>query len=189
MGILVFSNIGEMSPGSKALEMANLLIKDTTQKNAKEISKEIDSSGAALKDTSWFKSYMGNYIADDGSQSSFRMERRKIYWQSDGMSSLLIKGVKDTFTAASTPETKLVFNTIAGSDKLVSVYYNSNERQFAKFKQDSNQDDKQLQTYTGIYYCPELDCKYGIRLNDHHLLLTHSKYQDTQLTLIGKMTF
>ncbi|HLA58916.1 MAG TPA: serine hydrolase domain-containing protein [Puia sp.] len=106
MGFLVFSNIGEMSPGSKALEMANLLVKDNAQINTKEIPKEIDSSGATRKDESGFKSY--------------------------------------------------------------------------------NQTDKQLQTYTGIYYCPELDCKYGIKLNDHHLLLTHDKYPDSQLILTGK---
>jgi hypothetical protein len=37
-----------------------------------------------------------------------------------------------------------------------------------------------------VYYCPELDCKYGIVLKDHHLMLTNSKYNDAKLTLIGK---
>ena len=37
-----------------------------------------------------------------------------------------------------------------------------------------------------MYYCPELDCKYGIVLKDHHLYLTNSKYNDAILTLFGK---
>ena len=42
-----------------------------------------------------------------------------------------------------------------------------------------------LKTYTGTYYCPELDCKYGIILKDHHLILTNDKYNDAKVTLIG----
>ena len=43
-----------------------------------------------------------------------------------------------------------------------------------------------LKTYTGVYYCPELDCKYGIVLKDHRLVLTNDKYNDTKLTLVNK---
>lgn len=43
--------------------------------------------------------------------------------------------------------------------------------------------DQQLQGYTGIYYCPELDCKYGIVLKDHQLWLTNAKYNDIRLSL------
>jgi CubicO group peptidase (beta-lactamase class C family) len=186
MGLLVFSNLGEIVPGRKALEIANLLITDTTQKNVSEIPKEVDSSNAMLKDTLRFKSYIGDYIADDGSQCSFKMERQKVYWQSYGNNSLLMKSDKDTFIVFQTPSIKFVFSTTVTGDKLIKVYSNGNEQQFIKFTLDSNQTDKQLQAYTGLYYCPELDCKYGIGLQDHHLLLTNGKYQDTKLTLRGK---
>lgn len=186
MGLLVFSNLGEIIPGSKALEIANLLTTDTTQKNVTEIPKEVDSNYAILKDTLRFKSYMGDYIANDGSQCSFKMERQKVYWQSYGNSSLLMKADKDTFIVFQHSPIKFVFSTMATGDKLIKVYTNGNEQRFIKFTLDSNQTDKQLQAYTGIYYCPELDCKYGIDLQDHHLLLTNGKYQDTKLTLRGK---
>jgi hypothetical protein len=42
-----------------------------------------------------------------------------------------------------------------------------------------------LRTYTGSYYCPELDCSYGIVLKEHRLVLTNAKYNDTALTLYG----
>jgi CubicO group peptidase (beta-lactamase class C family) len=186
MGLLVFSNLGDIIPGRKALEIANLLITDTTQKNVTEIPKEVDSSNAILKDTLRFKSYMGDYMADDGSQCSFNMEHQKVYRQSYGNYSLLIKADKDTFIVFQTQPIKFVFSTTVARDKLVKVYSNGIEQRFIKFTVDSNQTDKQLQAYTGVYYCPELDCKYGVSLQDHHLLLTNSKYQDTKLTLLGK---
>jgi hypothetical protein len=42
-----------------------------------------------------------------------------------------------------------------------------------------------LKAYVGTYYCPELDCKYGIALKGKQLVLTNAKYNDANLTLIG----
>ena len=55
-----------------------------------------------------------------------------------------------------------------------------------KYIKDTSQTNEILKKYTGVYYCAELDCKYGIVLKDHHLILTNSKYNDAKLTLIGK---
>src|SRR5450432_3448447 len=57
---------------------------------------------------------------------------------------------------------------------------------FKKYIQDTPPDDQVLQTYTGDYYCPELDCKYGIVLKDHQLMLTNSKFSDTKLVWITR---
>jgi hypothetical protein len=42
-----------------------------------------------------------------------------------------------------------------------------------------------LRSYTGTYYCPELDCNYRISLKDRHLLIGSAKYEETPLTLYG----
>lgn len=49
---------------------------------------------------------------------------------------------------------------------------------------DTNWSDKQLQAYTGIFYCSELDCRYSIALKDHKLFLTSNKYDDAKLDLV-----
>ncbi|HEX5153941.1 MAG TPA: hypothetical protein VFW07_20990 [Parafilimonas sp.] len=54
-----------------------------------------------------------------------------------------------------------------------------------KYINDTSQSDEVLKTYTGIYYCPELDCKYGIILKDRQLMLTNDKYNDTKLTIVN----
>jgi len=54
-----------------------------------------------------------------------------------------------------------------------------------KYIKDTSQSDEMLKKYTGTYHCPELDCKYGIELKDHKLILTNAKYDDTKLNLVG----
>ena len=51
MGFIVFSNLGDFNPGGKVYAMADLFIKDTTQK--KDVAKKElrDSAAAILKDT------------------------------------------------------------------------------------------------------------------------------------------
>ena len=68
---------------------------------------------------------------------------------------------------------------------IVNQYWPENKRLLTKYVTDTTQPDKQLQVYTGTYYCPELDCKYGIALKDHHLVLTNDKYNDANITQAG----
>lgn len=48
-----------------------------------------------------------------------------------------------------------------------------------------NPTDDSLQQYVGNYFCPELDCHYGIQLKDHKLVLTNPKYNDAPIALVG----
>ena len=96
-----------------------------------------------------------------------------------------MKGVKDTFSIADDPTVKFVFSTTPAKDIIVNEYWPGNNRLLTKYVVDTTQPDKQLQAFTGIYYCPELDCKYGIASKDHKLVLTNNKYNDTKLTLIS----
>ena len=85
----------------------------------------------------------------------------------------------------SDPTVKFIFSKTSGNDFIVNQYWPSNTRLLKKYVTDTTLSDEQLKLYTGIYYCPELDCKYGIALKDHHLILTNNKYNDARLTLAG----
>ena len=97
----------------------------------------------------------------------------------------LIKEPKDTFSIPQAPEIKFIFG-IKGRDTTVDLITPDQLYHLKKYIKDTSQSDEVLKKYTGIYSCPELDCKYGIVLKDHHLFLTNSKYNDAKLTLIGK---
>jgi CubicO group peptidase (beta-lactamase class C family) len=185
LGVMVFSNLADVDPWDKAHEIADLFIKDTAKKNVAEAPKKTDSTEASLKDAAIFKNFMGDYISDEGAQFSFRMENQKIYWNRYGRTSLLMKGEKDTFFMFTNPEVKFAFSVTTAKDTTVNEYWPGNNRSLSKYFTDTTQTDQQLQMYTGTYYCPELDCKYGIAIKDHHLVLTNDKYNDTRLTLVG----
>jgi CubicO group peptidase (beta-lactamase class C family) len=183
MGFFVFSNLGDVNVYEKTYSMANLFINDTTVK-APVADITIDSSKAILKDEPRIANFAGNFISEDGAQFNFILSNHKLYWERYGRSDLLYTGPKDSFFVAKAPEVKFVFNTTKDKSVQVNQYWPDNSRLLAKYNTDSIQ-AKQQQQYTGVYYCPELDCKYTIILKDRALVMTNNKYDDSKLKLVG----
>ncbi|HXB42841.1 MAG TPA: serine hydrolase domain-containing protein [Puia sp.] len=184
MGFIVFSNLGDFNTGAKAHAMADLFIKDGTAKKNEDNKKKSDSSMAILKDTLAMKKFQGYYICDEGLPFSFDINKGKLYYHIYDESNFLIQGSKDSFSISNAPDVKFVFG-IKAKDTFVDVFTPSEFYHLKKYIKDTTQTDELLSAYTGTYYCPELDCKYGIVLNDHHLMLTNAKYNDAKLTLIN----
>jgi CubicO group peptidase (beta-lactamase class C family) len=184
-GFIVFSNLAEISTGDKAYRLADIFITDTAKNKVAETPKKTDTSMAILKNAAILKKFMGDYISEDGVQFSFQMDHQKLYWKTRSQTYLLMKAEKDTFLMAVNPEVKFVFSTTPQKTTLVNEYWPGNNRLLTKYIADTTLSDWQLKAYTGLYYCPELDCKYGIVLKDHQLVLTNNKYDDELLKLIG----
>jgi CubicO group peptidase (beta-lactamase class C family) len=185
MGLIVFSNRGDFNPGGKATEMAALLIKDTTLKKQAAYIQKRDSATVVLKDTVAIQKFLGYYIDENGLPFSFDIKNGRLYYHIRNQSDFLVKESKDTFSIFSVPEIKFVFG-INRKDTTVDINTPGELYHLTKYIPDTTQTDKFLQMYTGSYYCPELDCKYGIALKDHHLVLTNNKYNDTKLTVVSR---
>ena len=185
MGFMVFSNLRDVNTYEKTYQLVDLFIKDTSAKTAvAEIS--VDSSRATVNDEGRIKIFTGDFISEDGAQFSFVLRNHKLYWERYGASDLLYPGLKDSFSVPKSPEIKFVFSTSPNKSVLVNQYWPSNNRLLIKYTTDSIQTDKQMQLYAGVYYCPELDCKYTIIVKDHELVMTSNKYNDSKLKLAGK---
>ena len=186
MGFAVFSNLGDVNAGGKVYDVASLFITDTAKHKLAEAPKNTDSSKAVLKDTIAIKKFAGNYISDDGLQINFRMSNKKLYADAFGRTFLLTRGEKDSFYLFIDPGVKFLFSGHTPGDTTVFAAFSRDEKHLlTKYMPDTSQPDELLRAYTGSYYCPELDCKYGVALKDHHLVLTNNKYSDTRLTLVG----
>jgi len=184
MSFMVFSNLGDFNTNEKAYAVADLFIKDSAQKK-EEIKKNArDSAAAVLKDTLSLKKFLGNYIGEDGLPFSFDLTGSKLYYQIYDQRNFMIKEEKDTFSMAEAPQVKFVF-ALKAKDTTVSVFTPDHTYLLNKYRKDTSQTDEILKKYTGIYYCPELDYKYGIEFKDHKLMLTNAKYDDTKLDLVG----
>jgi len=187
MGFLVFSNVGNFQSQNRTHDLANLFISDAVKNIVTTKPKNTDSSIAVLKDPERVKMYMGDYIADEGIQFNFSIVNQKVYWIRNGRTSLLVNKAKDTFSVFDSPEVTFIFERTPGKEIIVKEYWPvDNNFSLTKYVAIvSPQTDKQLEAYTGEYYCPELDCQYGIQLKDHQLVLTSNKYNDAPLKLIG----
>jgi len=184
MGFIVFSNLAESDPWNKAYSIAALFFPDNSKK-VSESKKTVDSSNAVMKDSVSFKKYTGDYISEDGVQFGYAIQHGKMYWKTYGQTYLLLKDNSDTFLMATDPTVKFVFNTDANKDMIVDEFWPDNSRHPKKYLSDLKLSDDQLKKYAGTYFCPELDCKYGIILKDHQLVLTNDKYNDVNLKLAG----
>jgi CubicO group peptidase (beta-lactamase class C family) len=182
MGFIVFSNAGDFDAAGKTYEIADIFIKDTAQKKDAAMKDKTDSVAATLKDTLAMKKFLGSYMSEDGLQASFEIRQGKLYNHVYDQTFLLVKGHKDTFSVFNRPDIKIIFGIKEKDTNAVAItpdqtYY------LKKYIKDTTHSDQLLKTYTGTYYCPELDCKYGIILKNHHLMLTNNKYEDAELTL------
>jgi len=186
MGFFVFSNLGDFNPGARVYEMADLFIKDTAAKKEAIHKEERDSTAAILKDTVYMQKFVGSYINDTGLPFSFDVKKSRLYYYIYNENNFLIKEQNDSFSIPEAPEIKFVFS-IKAKDTTVDIFTPDQSYHLKKYIKDTSQPDEVLKTYTGVYYCPELDCKYGIVLKDHQLMLTNDKYNDTKLTVINRV--
>lgn len=185
MGFIIFSNVGDFDIGRKGDELVSLFVKDIAKKVNNPVASAIDTSKAVLDDVARAAKFSGNYIADDGTQFNFKLDNQKLYWERYGHTDLLLKAGKDTFMVADAPSVKFLFDMTSSKETQVKQWWPDGKRSLLKYSPTANPTDKQLQAYAGTYYCPELDCKYGIVLKGKDLILTNSKYEDTKLQLIG----
>ena len=103
--------------------------------------------------------------------------------------------IKDTTASAKVTKNQEKRNSTAATSNIISEKLSSKYNgdvgsdqlsHFQKYIPDTSLADEGLELYTGVYYCPELDCRYGIVLKGNNLFLTNSKYNDSKLVLIGK---
>lgn len=182
MGFIVFSNVGDFNTSAKARQMADLFVKDTAKIIAPLIKEKRDSTAALINDISPLKKYLGDYISEEGIALGLEIKNSRLYFRVGGESQVLIRDSVDVFSILNSPEVKFKFS-IRLKDTTVTIN-TPGETYFLK-KYTKIASPNILQTFTGMYYSPELDCKYGIVLKDHQLFLTNNKYNDTKLTMAG----
>ncbi|MBP8033151.1 MAG: beta-lactamase family protein [Bacteroidia bacterium] len=184
MGFIVLSNVDDFPVDEKLDAIADLFVKGEVPKNIKPKKTVIDSSKATLKNTRALTKYMGNYIDEDGGEMSFSINNKKMYFHYYGSTSLL-KVEKDTAYVLSNPNTKFYFETNGKKDTLVNLYWPGDHKVFSKFNDIKDYSDKLLVEYVGKYFSPELNCYYKIALNNHNLVMSSDKYDDSIIYLKG----
>ena len=185
MGFLVFSNVGDFNSYLKTLELSRVFIADTSKKEGAMSGKK-DSASATLTHAEAMKKFAGDFISSDGVRFNFKIQNNKLYLNPGEHDYLLIKESKDSFSVFVFPEIRFVFYENINKPMVDFLDNDGELHKMTKVTTVTSPSQKQLQAYTGAYYCPELDCKYEIVLREQQLYLTNNKYNDTKLTLNGE---
>lgn len=183
MGFVVCSNVGDFNPSAKTYQMAGFFIKDTTNQKTTIKAEKGDSTSTLIKDELSIKKYLGEYIGNDGNTCSLEIKKSRLYFRNYREEKLLVRESENTFSEFNASDIKFSFKIQSG-DTIVEIATPDTKYHFEKCTKAS-MSDKLLQTYAGIYYCPELDCRYGLVLKNHQLFLTNTKYSDTPVTFFG----
>ncbi len=187
MGFIVFSNIGDFNPTEKAFQLADLFVKDTSQSIAAvaKTNDKKDSATANLKrDSIVLKNYLGNYISNEGIVLGTEINDHKLYYRFNNQLFLMIKDSANVYSMFYAPDIKFKLLPIS-KDTTIIITTPDQQYTLKKYTNNGLSDERALKQYTGVYYSPELDCRYNIILKDHHLALTNNKYSDAVLTLAG----
>jgi len=188
MAFIIFSNMGDkLDIFGKTDEVAGLFIKDRRPEKEKPAFKT--TFDPIVKDTVSVQPLLGSYVVDDGDHTAFKLKDKKFYYILNGKYTfILYRTERDTFWFRGFyPGVKFVFTVKNEHDVSVrQTWPGDYGRTMRKLDSFNTPTDKQLLAYTGKYYCPELDCSYGIILKDHQLVLTNAKYHDSPLVFYSE---
>jgi len=187
MGFLVFCNLGAMNAFELTNKLQAVFIQDSIQNKttAKEDDDDKDELPKPLSDTAAVKKFVGDYISEDGTQMNIYLRNGQLFTRTNNDNDALVKESADSFSVFNTPGFAVVFKGTAAGMKAVIITPDGRIN-MQQFNAKQNLTGGDLQEFTGNYYCPELNCNYGIKQQDGKLLLTNSKYDDAPLTLKGK---
>jgi CubicO group peptidase (beta-lactamase class C family) len=169
LGIIVFGNVNSNpTPRDMVVQINDLLIKDNP--SVKKVI--VDEKKAVLTDTSAVLKFCGTYLSKDGTDINFVLRNKKLFWEAEGSSNLLLKVSGNTFIDLQDSTVKFVFSEIDAKKYSVMQQLSYTERLLTKYPLENNPTETELKTYEGKYYSSELDCSFGIALKGGQILLT-----------------
>jgi CubicO group peptidase (beta-lactamase class C family) len=183
MGFIVFGNCNDWAIINKPDQLAALFIPDKSQKMKPFVPVHRDSAMAILKNPGLAAGFGGNYIAENGYHLQITYKDKRL-WANGQI--LLVNDKWNTFSAFDNPGMRITFKRAGNS--ITGDLYNAAIDETMHMEGhpiDPKFTDTQLASYTGGYYCPELECFYKISLKDHQLYFSSSFYPETAVTLLG----
>ncbi len=187
--VIVFSNEAAFRPGSLAMKIADIYLKDyfPTQEVAK--SNAVKYLKLANKD---LEKYCATYWNDEDkySRKIYLKSDTLRYWRNEQSEDAILPVGNDEFKMPSAPEDfRVKFSTDKSGKKLMRVAINnvdpSNLVEYVPVKMGEDV----LQEYVGTYYSAELSTYYHFKVKDGKLKAEHMRISDIEFTPIMKNRF
>ncbi|MEH6535973.1 MAG: serine hydrolase domain-containing protein [Psychroserpens sp.] len=198
VSVMVFSNLAQSNPGNLALQVADLYLKDSFEKEtATTIASTLEVEYINLPDEQ-LKKLSGHFWNDDQKYA------RKIYVKNDTLRYFRGEGNESTLAPISPNEFKMlgvnvdlrVLFSRSNEKRQMTVLINDDEPIISHEFTPPSYEVSDLKEFIGEYFSPELNTTYKAVLKDDKLTFTHARASDivisaakTDLFLIDGYSF
>jgi CubicO group peptidase (beta-lactamase class C family) len=182
--VMVFSNLAQSNPGNLALQVADLYLKDSLEKESNTtIASKVDVEYVKIP-SEQLENLSGHFWNEDQKYAS------KIYVKNDTLRYFIGEGNEHSLV----PITPKEFKMIGQNVDLRVIFSNPNEKRTMTFLINDeepiisyeftppNYQVSELKEFIGEYFSPELNTTYKAVLKDDKLTFTHARSSDFVIT-------
>jgi len=177
-GVVVLCNLGLLSAGRLAEQVADIYLEAELQK--KKLEKKEPIKRKAIKvNPDIYNRYEGQYKLRPGVDITITREGNRIMAQAAGQSKFQLLPESETKFFLETADIQVTFQKDEkGSVYQLTLHQGGRNMPARKIVPMSPMTPGERQEFTGTYYCEELDTRYTIIIRDNKLVLTHRRHSD-----------
>ncbi len=178
--IIVFSNDASCDPGTLALKVADVYLKDEIKTEDKVDETRIREDIISI-DIDTLKAYVGEYELQPGFIITITEENGKLFGQATGQQKLDLKAISSTEFSVVGVEAKISFHR--DSDNNVNLLkLNQGGISDAPRMNPFDKSSVNLGEFVGQFHSDELSSEYNFVIKNDTLVATHSRLSDIKMT-------
>ena len=178
--VIVFSNDASNDPGTLAMKVADVYLKDEIKTEGKDDKKEINKNKSSVN-TDTLKTYVGQYELQPGFIITITEENGNIYGQATGQQKMELKAISSNEFSVIGVDAKLTFHRdIDNKINLLKLHQGGvfDAPRMKPFDKSS----VRLGEYAGQFHSDELSTEYTFVIKNDTLVATHSRLSDIKMT-------
>jgi len=187
--VIVFSNDGAFSPGSMALKIADIYLKEYFPKQEAAKAKPVKYLNLTTRE---LEKYCATYWndAEKYSRKIYLKNDTLRYWRNERSEDAILPVGKNEFKMPSAPEDfRVRFSTSDTGKRAMSVTINEVDPSYMVEYDAVPMSEVQLSEYVGTYYSDELSTYYHFKIKEGKLVAEHMRISDIEFTPIMENKF
>lgn len=183
--VIIFSNFSDFNPTAKAYEIADVLLDEQLVKNTNDIVNSDTLQKFELNQL------IGNYEIRPGVdlEITLKNDSLNVFHSSNKSSFKIANTIRNKYEIPNNTSIQFVFSELKdGFVQKLTIIQNKNEFVCKRIEKEKCS-NLNLEDYTGIYYCSELETSYSVFIEDNMLKITFPNHAPFLLEQYEKDTF
>ncbi|HEY0744218.1 MAG TPA: serine hydrolase domain-containing protein [Chryseosolibacter sp.] len=186
--IVVLSNMGSFAPGRLAYQIADVCLKGILKEETKK-GDEKKTDGTFKVSEALLKLYEGEYQLTGEMVVTVKNDNGNLTAQATGQSSFPLTASSETDFIFDAAGIKMSFPKVLDKPAPEFTLYQGGQTIVAKRLKVFDRNSVQLADYSGVYYSPELETSYKLKVIENELIATHVRHEPAELIPTAPDTF